>query len=1058
MESLFEKRGRELYAPLMRWYGFSLWWLAQVVVLGMLIAYQAMCRSAIATMFEFDDVPLLKFFQRYHRELTCGWIVSGCLLMVLVTLVARKLCRNRVWDSIRHFRRRTWRIKIGAGLFIATALFLVLGLFACGYPAVASLAEQESEGANFLMRMSIPVANLIVQGIPPETVTPALKVIEWLLVVLAPVVSWFVAQIVSRVGECRPKTEIRLRPPRTGLPVRLGAAYLIGCAAVVIYAVLEHKDFWNYEKTRYNFRPFFQDDEIAMADMVLYSTSMLFASIAAWAGCVGLMVLHWLSRAGRRAGLAMTITDCRRQAWLLGALWAGVTGVPWQMKILLEIQAERGWILPAVILFFTTAALTPVLLASCLMMKRDFDEVCARVHQLDPDAAAQVYPRRSEFALWALLFFPVYPLLRVFRIGGGRPQRARAVMHHLVLMLLTGGLICGLMWAVNTVDAWYDFDDWRGMMEKAQFPFLQVFASLLAGCAVYLSVRTLYGWGFDLVRWPRWRVLRWTTLSGAWSARILAVAAALACCVAATWPFWGWNDVSKNVFARTYEYSDRHEFEILFLHWLFDYDRDGYAAVLHGADADDFDSGIGAGGIPAPEVVPLHIDEFSLTDRAKADRFPNLVIFYLEGIVPRTLSSWPVPPGPRVHGDGRWLPGGLKATPYIDSVAAEGTFFTQARCFYPSTWDVWATVNSGRYFRVKELDNSVSFGNRYSRYNNLYKILQQVGIDRWCHANQAPYSELFTPEHMQENEATDWQPDFDYQKDCDNDDLDIWHGDNRARRMVDFLDDLEPDDRFFMCEHMSDTHFEWHRTSLERAKELGFPNGLEPYEADAVLPDGRKDDRYSRYFQTITRVDAQVGLVLNKLKERGFYDNTIIVFVGDHGCQWWEHEHTYYVGHLYEQSIHIPMIVKIPGIKGPVVSDEPVVQMDLFATFMELAGARHDNPRDDYPMTCRSLLPLMKKEATPEQVAGYRNRDMVLMTHYDTLGVIAKNFRYKLIFDRPSGTYWLFDLEERAPGRIYGEMTNLADDEPELLEEMLERLRFLLDRHKTLVGEIAREE
>ena len=59
--------------------------------------------------------------------------------------------------------------------------------------------------------------------------------------------------------------------------------------------------------------------------------------------------------------------------------------------------------------------------------------------------------------------------------------------------------------------------------------------------------------------------------------------------------------------------------------------------------------------------------------------------------------------------------------------------------------------------------------------------------------------------------------------------------------------------------------------------------------------------------------------------------------------------------------------------------------------------------------------------------AGYRGRDVPLLTHYDMLGVIH-DFRYKLIFHRPLGTYLLFDLREDP-----GEMTNLADSRPELL-------------------------
>jgi arylsulfatase A-like enzyme len=251
---------------------------------------------------------------------------------------------------------------------------------------------------------------------------------------------------------------------------------------------------------------------------------------------------------------------------------------------------------------------------------------------------------------------------------------------------------------------------------------------------------------------------------------------------------------------------------------------------------------------------------------------------------------------------------------------------------------------------------------------------------------------------------------------------------------------------------MSDTHFPWERTSLNRARELGFPNGLKVYEADAVLPSGQRNETYARYLQTITRMDAQVGEILDKLKEKGLYDDTLIVIVSDHGCQWWEHEHMYYVGHLYEQSLHVPMMIKAPGFPKGKVADAPVMQFDILPTLMEIAGIEQVHPRDDYPLPGRSLTPLMRGDTSQEHDASYRQRDLILTTHYDTIGVIHQ-FRHKLVFDRPSGTYWLFDLE-----RDPGETNNLVDSEPELLEEMIGRLREMAAQNPAMIGRIRASE
>jgi len=119
---------------------------------------------------------------------------------------------------------------------------------------------------------------------------------------------------------------------------------------------------------------------------------------------------------------------------------------------------------------------------------------------------------------------------------------------------------------------------------------------------------------------------------------------------------------------------------------------------------------------------------------------------------------------------------------------------------------------------------------------------------------------------------------------------------------------------------------------------------------------------------------------------------------------------------------------------------------------MELAGIRLANPGDGVPMTCQSLVPLMRGNPSHPELQRYRLRDVPLTTHYDQLGVIS-NFQHKLIFDRPSGTYLLFSLTDD-PGEIH----NLVDERPDLKEALLAKLRVLLNRHKVIIGQIKRSD
>ena len=159
----------------------------------------------------------------------------------------------------------------------------------------------------------------------------------------------------------------------------------------------------------------------------------------------------------------------------------------------------------------------------------------------------------------------------------------------------------------------------------------------------------------------------------------------------------------------------------------------------------------------------------------------------------------------------------------------------------------------------------------------------------------------------------------------------------------------------------------------------------------------------------------------------------------------------YYPGQLYDQALHIPLIVRIPGLNGEGrLVDVPVLQMDILTTLMELGGVAHIEADGITPLPGCSLLPWLKKSENEAARARCAERDMVLKTHYDMVGFI-KHW-YKLIADRPAGTMLLFDLEKDPR-----EMKNLVDSDPELLQDMMTGLRQEIDRRRAFFSGITRE-
>jgi len=88
-------------------------------------------------------------------------------------------------------------------------------------------------------------------------------------------------------------------------------------------------------------------------------------------------------------------------------------------------------------------------------------------------------------------------------------------------------------------------------------------------------------------------------------------------------------------------------------------------------------------------------------------------------------------------------------------------------------------------------------------------------------------------------------------------------------------------------------------------------------------------------------VDDSVGQLLAELKRLGLYDDALILVVSDHGEEFWEHG-SYGHGHtLYDELLHVPLLVKLPKIGrigriGPIII--PVSTASLYATVLEVCG------------------------------------------------------------------------------------------------------------------------
>ena len=178
---------------------------------------------------------------------------------------------------------------------------------------------------------------------------------------------------------------------------------------------------------------------------------------------------------------------------------------------------------------------------------------------------------------------------------------------------------------------------------------------------------------------------------------------------------------------------------------------------------------------------------------------------------------------------------------------------------------------------------------------------------------------------------------------------------------------------------------------LEKAKEILGSNvdpksfRIQPYLFDHPII--RQD--WAQYLDTVRYTDWEVGEIVERLKEAGDYDNTVIFFMTDHGIS-----HVRHKQFMYDGGIHIPLIICGPGVPKGEVRSDVVEQIDLAATSLAFAGIKK-------PSWMQSQDILAKDYQPRQYVFSARDRCDETIDHMRS--VRSKDFKYIRNFlpDRP---------------------------------------------------------
>lgn len=204
--------------------------------------------------------------------------------------------------------------------------------------------------------------------------------------------------------------------------------------------------------------------------------------------------------------------------------------------------------------------------------------------------------------------------------------------------------------------------------------------------------------------------------------------------------------------------------------------------------------------------------------------------------------------------------------------------------------------------------------------------------------------------------------------------------------------------------------------------------------------DWNKVQEYVRYYYaSISHIDAEIGRLFDVLKKQGIYDDLIIIFSADHGETLGVHKGLTDKGlDMYEETIHIPLMFKLPGQNHQRVA-KLIQTCDLYSTILDLAGLDRECAERDG----MSILRLFESDSWRKFVVS-ESSGLDFMSYTQRM---IRDDRFKFVF-HVGGVDELYDLENDPYEKV-----NLSCDPlyaPKCIDMLIELRRWLINHHDGL--------
>ncbi len=393
-------------------------------------------------------------------------------------------------------------------------------------------------------------------------------------------------------------------------------------------------------------------------------------------------------------------------------------------------------------------------------------------------------------------------------------------------------------------------------------------------------------------------------------------------------------------------------------------------------------------------------------------------------------------------------------TPNLDAIAASGTMFTNAYCQDPICVPSRVSLITGMMpskLGVRGNQDSLFYS---ATLPNIFKkagyTTEWYGKEHWGNSNIAlgfggGNEALMEEISLSYQEARKFAKDigrlpqdattYTFSEENDFEGL-------VATGAVEFLKKQSKTDPFFLGVSFKKPHFPF-ICNIKYAdlyiNDIDLPLVTQEMKEDWTIAEQKESDKWgfetmsdeeikrarAMYYGMVTYIDEQIGRIINELKEQGLYENTIVIYISDHGEMNGEHG-LWYKNSFYDASVSVPFIWSYPNkIKESRVDDTPVMIIDILPTLCDLCNL--EKPKN---LSGKSIAPMLMCGSREDDRAAYSET--------------YRSNSYGYMIRKGDWKYCWFALEE---GRLY----NMKEDPQELNNLISDQ------EHKTIVEELRKE-